>query len=204
MDGSGCSIPAEMLDEKIVSEDVAFDLGPFEKGSKNAVSCSGQEIALPKGKFNKLYILAAAEKDTTAKFGLGDADTELSVQGWNSLIGRYDDRIWDRGFGKIDYEFKGNVIGIKKGFIKRDNVAWFCTHKHNPDGSNEAYSFSYLFKYALDIPAGAQTLKLPDNPAIKIFAVTAAANENDNIKPVQPLYDDFTNTKPVELRVAQK
>lgn len=200
MDNNGSSIPAEMLNKTIVSEDIVFDLGSFENGEKNAVSCNGQKIALPKGTFNKLYLLAAADTDTTATFHLDEAEAELSIQGWNDPVGEYDNRIWDRPFNKIDYRCNANLVGIEKGFTKRDTVAWFCTHKHNQDGSNEAYSFSYLFKYALNFPAGTRTLVLPNNPAVKIFAITAADNETDNIKPVQPLYDDFTNRDPIKLR----
>ena len=122
------------------------------------------------------------------------------MQEWTGFVGQYDNREWDREFDDVDYRCEGRVVGIKTGFIKRDPIAWFCTHRHHPDKGNEAYKFSYLFKYGLDLPSSAKTLTLPDNPWIKILAVTASVNANDAARPARPLYDDFTNREPIELR----
>jgi alpha-mannosidase len=45
-----------------------------------------------------------------------------------------------------------------------------------------------LFAYALDLPPEAHNITLPDNDKIRILAVSAA-EENPEVKPVQPLYD---------------
>ena len=45
---------------------------------------------------------------------------------------------------------------------------------------------------------------MPRNPAIKLFAMTSAWNENDFVEPAGPLYDDFTDRKRVELRRAAR
>jgi alpha-mannosidase len=45
-----------------------------------------------------------------------------------------------------------------------------------------------LFAYSIDLPAGARTIKLPDNQAIRILAISVA-DENPEVRPVQPLYD---------------
>jgi alpha-mannosidase len=74
-----------------------------------------------------------------------------------------------------------------------------CTHRHSPRG-NEAYKFSYIFKYALNIPAGAHDLVLANNSKIKIFAVTVANNQNDFVREVYPVYDDFTSRQPIDLQ----
>src|SRR5690606_24025003 len=81
-----------------------------------------------------------------------------------------------------------------------DDIAWFATHRHDPKAGNEAYQFSYLFKYGFDLPAGATTITLPDEPRIRVFAVTVAQNENDAVNPAAPLYDDFTDRAPIEFR----
>ena len=64
-----------------------------------------------------------------------------------------------------------------------------------PGGGNEAYSYSYLFAYELDLPAGATTVTLPDNAKIRILAATVA-KEQPTVNPAQPLYDrlDRANT----------
>jgi alpha-mannosidase len=45
-----------------------------------------------------------------------------------------------------------------------------------------------LFAYAIDMPAGARTLTLPNNDKIRVLAVTAA-NQKGRVWPAQPLYD---------------
>ena len=92
------------------------------------------------------------------------------------------------------------LAGLSAPFMKRDTLAWFCSHRHAREGRDQAYTYSYLFKYALDVPAGAKTLTLPNNPRIRVFAVTAVADAHDGVRPARPLYDDFTGVEPVALR----
>src|SRR5579864_217935 len=80
------------------------------------------------------------------------------------------------------------MIGLKPGYIKRADLAWYCNHHHNASGINVPYAYSYLFAYEIDLPENAHTIKLPNNPNIRIFAISAA-DENPETKPVQPLYD---------------
>jgi alpha-mannosidase len=80
------------------------------------------------------------------------------------------------------------VSGLTPGFIKRTPVAWFASHRHDTDGTNEPYAYSYLFVHAIDLPAGARTLTLPVNERIRILAVTAALEET-RVWPAHPLYD---------------
>jgi len=87
-------------------------------------------------------------------------------------------------------EFSGTLI---PGFIKRADVAWYSSHRHAPDGSNEPYAYAYLFAYPIDLPAGATTLTLPDNDRIRILAISAA-DEAGRVSPAQPLYDTLERT----------
>jgi alpha-mannosidase len=80
------------------------------------------------------------------------------------------------------------MTGLRPGFIKRADVAWFSSQRRGVDAGAEAYAYTYLFAYALDVPAGARTLTLPDNDRIRILAMTVG-NEPWVITPVQPLYD---------------
>jgi alpha-mannosidase len=54
--------------------------------------------------------------------------------------------------------------------------------------TNEAYAYSYLFGYRLDVPANARALTLPFNDKVRILAVTASYERN-GVKPAQALYD---------------
>ena len=41
---------------------------------------------------------------------------------------------------------------------------------------------------------------LPNNDKIKVFAITVAENSNDDIRPAQSLYDDFSDRGDLALR----
>ena len=61
---------------------------------------------------------------------------------------------------------------IRRGFVKRDEVAWVGTHRHGPKG-NQPYIASYIFSYAVDLPLGAREVRLPNDPRIRVMAMTA-------------------------------
>jgi alpha-mannosidase len=200
LDAEGRTIPAEMLPPTIVSEGIEFRLGPSADGQPNAVACQGQTLTLPPGEFDRLYLLATATEDTTGTIKIGQSAVRGMVQSWTGFIGQWDDREWDRECEEVDFRCEGKVTGLKTGYIKRDNVAWFATHRHHPKNGNEAYQFSYLFKYALPIPKGATTVVLPDNPKIVILAAAVAKNPNDDASPAMPLYDDFIGRRSLRFR----
>lgn len=199
-DDAGRTIPGEMLPPTITSGGVSFDMGPTETGQANAVTCRGQSIALPEGDWDKVHLLAGAIEDTTGRFVVGGRSFELAVQAWTGFVGQWDDRVWDRPFKEVDHRCEGRVTEIKTGYIKRDTIAWFCTHRHHPERGNEAYQFSYLFKYGIDLDHSARSITLPRNEKIKILGMTVSRGRYDEVVPAAPLYDDFTNRQPVTLR----
>jgi len=195
-DGKGNAIPAEMLPTKVTFNDVQFHLSPAKAGVPNAVVAKGQSIDLPGGRYNRVYILAAsAQGDQKATFAVGSAKVELNIQDWSGFIGQWDDRQW---IGKdvpvpgqptrTEHDDYAEMTGIKPGYIKRAELAWYCSHHHDAAGENVAYAYSYLFAYPIDLPAGAKTVTLPDNDKIRVLAISVA-DENPEVKPVQPLYD---------------
>jgi alpha-mannosidase len=186
-DGKGNSLPAEMLPEQITFNDVQFQLAAAKTGVPNAVVAKGQTIALPAGKYNRLYVLAAsADGDQNATFEVGDMKVNLNVEDWGGFIGQWDDRQWSsKDTSHDDY---GEMTGIRPSFIKRADLAWYCSHHHNAAGENVSYRYSYLFAYPIDIPSGAKTIKLPDNGKIRVLAISVA-DETPELKPAQPLYD---------------
>ncbi|HWX53171.1 MAG TPA: glycoside hydrolase family 38 C-terminal domain-containing protein [Verrucomicrobiae bacterium] len=204
----GKALPAEMLPTAIEYAGIRFHLAAA--GKPNAVSAQGQTITLPVGKFARLYLLAAAIGDQKGTFILGGRPVELTIQDWTGKIGQWDTRSWSTRQEPIPLrpgapapppgapprmrtimDFSGKIT---PGFIKRDDVAWFASHVHGPDGNFEAYTYSYLFAYPIDLPANARTLTLPDNPRIRILAITAT-NEAGEVRPVQPLYDTLNQAQ---------
>ena len=191
---NGLSYPAELIPAVVTSEDINFKMGSSADGQKNVVSAKGQKITLPSGNFNKLYILAAASQDTQSDMKVGNQNVKLRVQDWTGWIGQH--------YNRTLAEKNTKVIAISNAFSKRDNIAWYASHRHSPN-ANDAYQYSYLYKYEINLPKGAKSIVLPKNENIKIFAITVADKTNEDITPLQPLYDDFKNNKPIQLRVTE-
>jgi alpha-mannosidase len=220
-DDAGRSLPAEMLPGEIAFGGVRFRLAPAVNGEPNAVTAHGQSVALPAGEFDRLYVLAAsADGDRRVTFGVGDRSVPLTVQDWGGYIGQWDNRVWRQvelptppepaasdssreaqrarrirawvaanGPRTAD-EFSGTIV---PGYVKPAPVAWFASHRHDANGANEPYAYAYLFAYAIDLPTGASTLTLPDDPAVRVLAVTVA-DEGGRVRPAQPLYDTLVRS----------
>ena len=200
-DGKGNALPAEMLPAQITFNDVQFRLAPTTLASTanaafNAIVARGQTLELPSGRYNRVYVLAAsAEGDQKASFKTGSKNVDLTIQDWGGFIGQWDDRQWiakdipiEGQPGKTEHDDYAEMTGVKSGYIKRADLAWYCTHHHNAAGENVPYGYSYLFAYPIDLQPGAKTMQLPDNNKIRILAISVS-EENPEVKPVQPLYD---------------
>jgi alpha-mannosidase len=242
---AGEALPAEMLPDSIDYDGIAFHLAPAASGLRNAVTARGQRIALPAGRYDRVYLLAASDSgDRMDTFQVGRERTTLNVQAWDGFIGQWYDRSFKqvpappptpeeqaaqerrlaqfraradstfhlrldstraaggdtlaliqayqqqqarrgRGFRQRMLEV---MDALTPGFIKRAPVAWYASHKHTPEGKNAAYAYSYLFAYQLAVPAGATTLTLPNDPHVRILAVTVA-DQQPVLEPAHPLYD---------------
>ena len=140
----------------------------------------------------------------------------LKVQDWQALTGQWYSRVihndpadpatfgpgtgypdpnWDGALVLANMAVKnvrdGRVVSLEKmrpGFIKRDPIAWVGTHRHTP-GGDLPYCFCYLFQYAIDLPAGAASVTLPNNPNIRVMAMTAAQSGLDATRPAGVLYE---------------
>jgi alpha-mannosidase len=186
-DSKGNAMPAEMLPSQISFGDVQFQLAPAGTGTPNAVQANGQTIDLPNGNYDRVYLLAAsADGDQKATFEAGNKKGELTIQDWRGFIGQWDDRQWSSS--DTSHDDYGDMIGLKPGYIKRAELAWYCDHYHDAEGKNVAYRYSYLFGYSIDLPPAAKTIKLPENDKVRILAISVA-EENPGIRPAQPLYD---------------
>lgn len=83
-----------------------------------------------------------------------------------------------------DYE------GLRPGYIKRADLAWYASHHHTPEGLNQPYEYSYLFAYGIDLPPHTGKLTLPKNDKIRILAISVV-KEEPAVSAVQPLYDSL-------------
>jgi alpha-mannosidase len=195
-DADGRSLPSEMLPARVEYGGIEFALGPADK--RNAMTARGQVLTFPAGTHGRVYILAAsAAGDQKATFKIGDKSVELTIQDWGGYVGQWDNRIWttrqesvppapDRPAPRL--RTIQEYAGLIPGFIKPAPVAWFASHRHLQDGTNDVYAYAYLFAYAIEVPAGAAALTLPDNDRIRILAV-AVSDESGAVRPAHPLFD---------------
>ena len=78
---------------------------------------------------------------------------------------------------------------LAPGYIKRDPIAWIFTHLHDAEGKNLLYNYGYLFVQTYDIPDGVNSVTLPYNDKLRIMAMSMGTAENDEIQPLQELFD---------------
>jgi alpha-mannosidase len=208
-DDRGNALPAEMLPASLDFHGVTFRLAPAGTGQANAVVTKGQTLDLPAGRFNRVYVLAAADGDRPATFRAGGQAVQVTVENWGGFIGQWDTRVWNverdwavsaghavwppdpqagRGGQRVEPRYPEDYVGLKPGYLKPAALAWYASHHHTAAGLNEPYRYSYLFAYAIDLPAGARTLTLPDDSRIRVLAVSVAG-ENPPVTPAHPLYD---------------
>lgn len=185
--------PAEMIPKELTSEGIKFKMGTTEDFKNNVVNCKGQDLKLPTGDFNKIYILAAATEDTSGKFIVNGKTINLKIAKWHGFIGQHYDR---------QFELDGSTVyDVKAPYLKKDDIVWFASHYHfGYPSANVPYEYSYIFKYEIDLDGKTDKITLPDNSKIKIFAITMANNSGDNITLLRPLTDDFKENKPFILR----
>lgn len=188
-DPEGRTYSGEQFPAALTCDGIPFTLGPAADGAKNALSCRGQVLHLPTGS-RRVYVLAASsDGDVPAPFKIGARTVQATVEDWGGFIGQWDNRLWLGVVPELTYDWHNQLGGLTPGYVKSGEVAWFCSHRHNPKSGNEFYQYSYLFKYGFDVPAGATSLKLPNDPRIRVFAVTAAHGTHDAAWAARPLSD---------------
>ncbi len=180
---NGRTLAGELLPDTVLDHDIPFVTGPKSAGAFNVVVCRGQELALPAGDYNRLHLLlTSVGGPAEARFRIDGRDTSFWVQDYADYIGQWDSRL-----------VAGRLVEepglIAPAYILRQPVGWYGTHRHSARGDNEAYQFTYLYHARLPLPRGAQRITLPDNPRLRLFAMTAAGAAYDDIRPAAPLYD---------------
>jgi len=212
------TLPAEQWPAEITWRGIPFRTGATGPGARNVADCKGQVIPLPAG-FPRLYILATAvgapSADATFTFVANDRTlgvSHLTVQEWQGAIGQWDSRLADdrllrevfvtwlpyndswatevvQSQAVLDLTGRGGGFErIRPGFIKRDEIAWVATHRHGRE-TMQPYLLGYVFGYALDVPPGATAVRLPEDPALRVFAATAADAPHDRARPARLLYE---------------
>ena len=166
---NGYAYAAELIPDTLRAGGVPFRLE--NSALLNGKTCAGDTIAVPRG-YNRLYVLAAAASDTdpaAGTFRAGRKATELVVPPYTGFVGQW------------------GHTGHTEGYMLDDEVAFTGTHRHSNEGDHP-YEFTYMFKYGIDIPAGATEVVLPDNRDIVVFAATFARDAFAPAQPLAPLF----------------
>ncbi len=182
-DGEGRTIAGELLPAVLTVASVPYRTGPRTPGQPNVVVCRGQRIALPTGKWDRLTLLAAAVGgDREAVFLVDGAPRTLRIQDHAEPLGQWDSRL-------VAGELRADPAQIAPGYVKTAPVAWVGTHRHDARGRNEAYAFTQVCRYSLDLPRGARQVTLPDDDRIRLLAATVTRGGNDATRPASVLIE---------------
>ncbi|WP_263384515.1 alpha-mannosidase [Granulicella arctica] len=145
----GDALPAEMLPTDLKIDGVGFTLAPAATGKPNAVIAKGQSIELPKGKFNKVYVLAASENgDQQASFKVGKVPVNLTVEDWGGFIGQWDTRLWKSKPEIVTESGRRGTptrqVALRKDFaVSASHQDWDLRNSGSPDWSPK-YPEDYL------------------------------------------------------------
>ena len=217
-DSAGGSYPAELWPETVTANGIDFKLGHGADNMVSCKGQTIALPAGNHNRIYLLAASAQGDQQggfTVHSSGQAQ-ETALKVQDWQALTGQWYSRVihndpadtatFGPGTGYPEPNWDGNLVlanmavknirggrvanleRMKPGFIKRDPIAWVGTHRHTPAG-DLPYCFCYLFQYALDVPAGATSVTLPNNPNIRVMAMTAAYAALDATRPAGVLYE---------------
>jgi len=191
LDGLGNTLVAELLPAELNYTGVRFTFGPTTTGARNVVSCSGQTLTLPappaKSAWSDAYLLMLATggpQEGVIKVEGGDSDFEkpVSLYEYTQPVGQWNNRI-------VNGEVVTDENAILPAYINQAPVAWAGTHRHSAKGTNDTYLFTYLYAQRVELPEGSRTIRLPDNPKIKLLAATVAGTQHDRVVFTTPVYD---------------
>jgi alpha-mannosidase len=168
-DGKGNSYAAELWTEKLSYKGINFQLAAADV--PNALKCSGQEIELPAGNYDRLYLLLASTgKDMQETLYIDQNKHEVVVPSYTGFIGQW------------------GHTGHTEAFLKSTDVAYVGTHKHSAIYRKDLpYEFTYMFAIPIDLPKNAKKLILPDNSRITVFAGSVVKDENNTLAPAVDL-----------------
>ena len=151
VDGEGSGYPAQSLGATQTVKGVQFDLGRTD--APDLIGCHGQVIPLPPGPHSSLWLLAAAVEGSQMAQAFTVTYTDGTAQ---TLVQNFSDWFLPGGF-------PGEIRAVK------------TPYRLSARGAKDPRSF-YLYSYGfkLDGTKTAQSMTLPSNENVKIFALSLA------------------------------
>ncbi|MBR3768610.1 MAG: alpha-mannosidase [Clostridia bacterium] len=156
----GISLPREMLPEDLLFAGIKYS---FASGKKNSLICDGREIQIDSGYKSLHLLLASLNGDKTVEFKCGQNSTRVTLPDCFEALG-----LWDL------------MLQKETGYIKPVPQALTLSHTHSKNGNLTAKQF-YVFHAEIPLD-GKNTIKLPDDEDVVIFAATAVRKSSTFIK----------------------
>lgn len=155
-DGKGNAFAAELFASTLQSG--AYEVKLRSPEYENGMKLIGDTILLPKGKYNRLILFAAAtRKDEIVRLKLDNEEKQVIVPYYSGFIGQW---------GHDDHT---------QAFLKPQDIAFVGTHRHSAiRNSDLPMEYSYIFPIELAIPEGSSKLILPMQSNVVLFAALVA------------------------------
>lgn len=169
LDGRGNSFAAELWPDAVRYKGVDFKLAAADE--MNALKCKLQEVELPQGDFNRLYLLLASVKsDVNTELDIDGVKHAITAHGYSGFVGQW---------GHTDHT---------AGFLKPSGLAYVGTHRHNMiQNSDMPYEQTYMHVVSVDLPANAKKLTLPDDSRVVVFAASMVKDDVNRVTPAVDL-----------------
>jgi alpha-mannosidase len=149
IDGVGFTYSADLLPATITAAGLDFDLGPKTNGSNNVIQGTGQVIALPATAAANLKFLGMATNgDQAGTFTVTYTDSTNTAP----------------NIALTDWCASGAGHG--------ETLANTTAHRHAPTADDSYSPKIYLYNIALNNAKTLQSITIPNNNAIKVFAMT--------------------------------
>lgn len=152
------TFPAEDLPapgSTVAVDGIDFEFPPRETGKGDNIRCRGQLVALPGGHYEWIYLLGAAERRTEDEVELHYADGAARTE-WLRMSDFWPET--DSWFGEPE-AFRATGLRYPR---------------HTQAGHRPVI---WQQRIPVTVPGALTALRLPDNPAMHVFALTAVADQ---------------------------
>jgi alpha-mannosidase len=216
-DGKKQTLAGELLPEELQIDGVPFKVGSSAPHALNVLVPNGQRLALPRGSYDRVYVIAAAVGgDVPATFTVAGASgarpVRLVVRDWQGPVGQWDSVLKDahlfrevfvppmRGQSWTPDAIQADMVvrwdpttGAVNGLDQmrpgfvKRDEIAWVGGHRHSPEGNQPYIPTYVFAYVIDLPPGARALELPNDARLRVLAATAARGSSA-IRPAGALY----------------
>lgn len=174
LQGSGFSLPSELISESITASGINFDITLDEAARYDISVCRGQIIDIPE-EYEQIHLLMAAvgENDIEESFRCGKIENKISVKSMTAPFS-----CWDMYALEQKAKTDGNTI-----------FGYEFSHLHHPEGNIVKKARFYIYSFNVK---NKKTLELPTDNKIVILAATAS-RKTDYLTGATKLIDIVSN-----------